>query len=67
MTLSSLVARFFKAPLYSRRADFTTAYTAVYRPEEGRVDYLWPGRSWAQSFGRFDAGAYTHTYGNLVQ
>ena len=67
MTLPSLVARFFEAPLYSRRADFTTAYTAVYRPEEGRVDYLWPGRCWTQSFQRFDAGAYTHVYGNLVQ
>lgn len=66
-TLSSLVARFFEPPLYSRHVGFTTAYTAVYRPEEGRVDYLWPGRCWTQSFEHFDAGAYTHAYGDLVQ
>ncbi len=66
-TLSSLVARFFEAPLYSRHVSFTTAYTAVYRPEQGQVDYLWPGQCWTQSFERFDEGAYTHAYGDLIQ
>ena len=66
-TLSSLAARFFEAPLYSRHVGFTTAYTAVYRPEQGRVDYLWPGRCWSQSFKRFDEGSYTHAYGDLIQ
>ncbi|TGD97200.1 C45 family autoproteolytic acyltransferase/hydolase [Methylobacterium nonmethylotrophicum] len=64
-TLSTLTARFFEPPLYSRKASFTTAYTAVYRPAAGRVDYLWPGRSWSQSFDRFEEGAYTHDYGAL--
>jgi predicted choloylglycine hydrolase len=64
-TLETLTARFFAAPLYSRKAAFTTAYTAVYRPAEGRVDYLWPGRRWSQSFDRFEEGAYTHDYGEL--
>jgi predicted choloylglycine hydrolase len=66
MTLADLIARFLEPPLYSRRAGFTTVYTAVYRPAEGRVDYLWPGKSWCQRIGRFDTGEYTHDYGELV-
>lgn len=66
-TLATLLARFFERPLYSRHVAFTTAYTAVYRPREGRVDYLWPGRCWSQSFDRFEAGSYTHDYGELVR
>jgi predicted choloylglycine hydrolase len=66
MTLPDLIARFLEPPLYSRRARFTTAYTAVYRPAERRVDYLWPGKSWCQRFERFDPGEYTHDYGELV-
>ncbi|AWN45423.1 peptidase C45 [Methylobacterium terrae] len=64
-TLETLTARFFEPPLYSRKAAFTTAYTALYRPAAGRVDYLWPGRRWSQSFDRFEEGAYTHDYGAL--
>ncbi len=65
-TLSALLARFFEPPLYSRHIGFTTVYTAVYRPAEKRVDYLWPGRCWTQSFGSFDQGSYTHAYGELI-
>jgi predicted choloylglycine hydrolase len=65
-TLGSLAARFFEPPLYSRCVGFTTAYTAVYRPAEGRVDYLWPGKHWTQHIGSFEAGEYTHDYGNLI-
>lgn len=65
-TLSTLLARFFEPPLYSCHIGFTTAYTAVYRPVEGRVDYLWPGRCWTQSFDNFDEGSYTHSYGDLI-
>ena len=64
-TLEILTARFFDPPLHSRKTAFTTAYTAVYRPASGRVDYLWPGRRWSQSFDRFDEGSYTHDYGAL--
>ncbi|WP_298967789.1 C45 family autoproteolytic acyltransferase/hydolase [uncultured Methylobacterium sp.] len=64
-TLPSLVARFLEPPLYSRKAAFTTAYTALYRPAEGRVDYLWPGHRWTQTFAGFAEGAYTHDYGVL--
>ncbi|MGH6883548.1 C45 family autoproteolytic acyltransferase/hydolase [Hypericibacter sp.] len=66
MTLANLTARFFEAPLYSRRVGFTTAYTAVYRPAEGRVDYLWPGKRWTQRIGGFEAGEYIHDYGELI-
>jgi predicted choloylglycine hydrolase len=66
MTLQTLIARFLDAPLYSRRANFTTAYTAVYRPAEGRVEYLWPGKVWHHSFDHFDTGDYTHDYGDLM-
>lgn len=65
-TLAGLIARFFEPPLYSRRIGFTTAYTAVYRPAEGRVDYLWPGKHWTQRIGGFEAGDYTHDYGELI-
>jgi predicted choloylglycine hydrolase len=67
MRLPDLIARFLEPPLYSRRADFPTVYTAVYRPTEGRVDYLWPGKSWCQRIDRFDPGEYTHDYGELIQ
>ncbi|MFC7396709.1 C45 family autoproteolytic acyltransferase/hydrolase [Chelatococcus sp. GCM10030263] len=66
MTLQTLIARFLDAPLYSRRANFTTAYTAVYRPAEGRVEYLWPGKVWHHSFDHFNTGGYTHDYGDLM-
>jgi len=62
-TLASLIARFFAPPLYARRPGFTTIYTAVYRPAEGRVDYLWPGKQWTQSFVRFVEQDYTHDFG----
>jgi predicted choloylglycine hydrolase len=66
MTLADLTARFLQPPLHSRRADSATIYTAVYRPAEGRVDYLWPGRIRHQSFDRFEPGGYTHDYGDLT-
>jgi predicted choloylglycine hydrolase len=66
MSLDALVERFLAPPLYSRRAAFPTAYTAVYRPAARRVDYLWPGKRWSQSFDDFSSGEYTHDYGELV-
>jgi len=67
VTLNELTARFLKPPLYSRRAGFTTAYTAVYRPAEGRVDYLWPGKTWRQGFDLFAPGEYVHDFGELEE
>ena len=66
MSLDELTERFLAPPLYSRRAAFPTAYTAVYRPAEGRVDYLWPGKCWCQSFDRFESGEHVHDYGELA-
>jgi predicted choloylglycine hydrolase len=66
MTLPALTARFLESPLYSRRVSSPTVYTAIYRPAELRVDYLWPGRCVAQRIGRFEESAYTHDYGALV-
>jgi predicted choloylglycine hydrolase len=65
-TLPDLIARFLEPPIYSRRAGFTTAYSAVYRPAERRVDYLWPGKIWRQRIGGFEPGEYTHDYGELI-
>ena len=64
-TLATLTGLLHRPPIYSRRAGFTTAYTAVYRPAERLVDYLWPGKVWRQSFDRFEEGSYTHDYDEL--
>jgi predicted choloylglycine hydrolase len=64
-TLPNLTARFLEPPLYSRTHRFPTAYTAVYRPAEGKVDYLWPGKTWPQAIGRFSPGEYAHDFGEL--
>lgn len=62
MTLQDLVRRFLEPPLYSREPGFTTVYTAIYRPAQRTVEYLWPGKRWHQSFERFDEGVYAHDY-----
>ena len=65
-TLERLTESFLEPPLYSRRAGFATVYTAVYRPAEGRVDYIWPGKRWSQCFDCFIPGDYTHDFGELI-
>ncbi|MBN9263304.1 MAG: hypothetical protein J0I75_01845, partial [Hyphomicrobium sp.] len=65
MNLDRLVESLLAPPLYSRRAGSPTVYTAVYRPAEGTVDYLWPGKRLRQSFDLFAPGTYTHDYGEL--
>ncbi|WP_026614848.1 C45 family autoproteolytic acyltransferase/hydolase [Ensifer aridi] len=62
MSLSRLTDLFLLPPLYSGRDPYRTLYTAVYRPAEGRVDYIWPGKRWSQSFKDFRIGEYTHCY-----
>ena len=49
-TLPGLVTRFQEPPLLSRRAGSMTTYTAAYRLAEGRVDYMWPGKTWTRDF-----------------
>ena len=57
-----LIAAFLEPPLHTTAyADgFGTLYTAVHRPAEGAVDYLWPGASWRQSFAAFEEGERVH-------
>ena len=65
MTLENLTASFLRPPLYRRSQKSSTVYSAVYRPAELRVDYLWPGKCWTQRIGHFETGEYTHDYGNI--
>jgi predicted choloylglycine hydrolase len=52
---------FLQPPLFNiaYQRGFGTLYTAVYRPLEGRMDYLWRKQSWPQSFTRFTEGTRT--------
>lgn len=65
VTLAGLTNTFLQPPLYRRQARSPTVYTAVYRPAELRVDYLWPGKCWTQRIGDFEPGEYTHDYGDV--
>lgn len=65
-SLTTLVATFLTAPIYSRNAAAPTVYSAVYRPAELRVDYLWPGKVMTQRIGGFEAGEYIHDYGQTL-
>ncbi|MFD2342761.1 C45 family autoproteolytic acyltransferase/hydolase [Sinorhizobium terangae] len=64
MSLEGLTDRFLQPPVHARNPRFPTLYTAVYRPEDGRVDYVWPGKRWPLRFADFEAGEYTHHYGD---
>jgi predicted choloylglycine hydrolase len=58
--VTGLTSAFLRPPLRSteyQRA-FGTLYTAVYRPNDGVVDYLWPQDSWRR---RFDSADETKT------
>ena len=65
MTLENLTASFLRPPLYCRNQKSPTVYSAVYRPAELRVDYLWPGKCWTKRISQFETGEYTHDYGDL--
>lgn len=65
MTLAKLTGQFLERPVYSRSARSPTVYTAVYRPHEGQVDYIWPGMARSQSIERFETGEFTHDFGDL--
>ena len=59
----ALEAALLAPPLYVRGPATVTAYTAIYRPAESTVDYLWPGKRWRQSFDAFQPGSCEHDYG----
>lgn len=48
-------------PLYTTDYErgFGTLYTAVYRPAERSLEYLWPGESWRLELDAFTTGART--------
>jgi len=62
MTVPGLLAQLLEPPLYSRRA----ASPTVYRPDEGTVDYIWPGATRTQRLGAFAEGEYSHDYCELT-
>lgn len=64
-SLTQLQQTFLEAPLYSRDLRSPTVYSAVYRPSELSVDYLWPGYSTTQRIGAFMPFEYVHDYGEL--
>ena len=55
--VTGLASAFLRAPLRSTEYGraFGTLYTAVYRPNDGVVDYLWPQDSWRRRFDSVDA------------
>jgi predicted choloylglycine hydrolase len=57
------VAPFLEPPLYARAfaAGFGTLYTAVHRPADASVEYVWPGAVWRQSLDAFEEGELTVT------
>ena len=54
--IAGLTAAFLRPPLRSTEYGraFGTLYTAVYRPNDGTVDYLWPHDSWQRRFDSVD-------------
>ncbi|HUN46180.1 MAG TPA: C45 family autoproteolytic acyltransferase/hydrolase [Stellaceae bacterium] len=66
--LPTLVKAMFEPPVYRHCNEdgFATVYTAVYRPLQGSVEFIWPGKTWRQGFQRFEPGAYTHHYAALA-
>lgn len=61
--IDALAAALLAPPLHVRGPEIFTAYTAIYRPAQGAVDYLWPGKIWRQSFDVFQPGRYEHGFG----
>ena len=51
------ISAFLHPPLYNTAyaEGFGTMYTAAYRPDDGVVDYVWPGSTWRRGFNSPDA------------
>lgn len=64
--LDKIRARLLEPPLYSRRANSATVYSALYRPLSRSVEYFWPGMSCPQRLGGFTPGAYSHDFDELT-
>jgi predicted choloylglycine hydrolase len=61
VTAEGFVDGFLQPPLFNiaYQRGFGTLYTAVYRPQSGRIEYLWRDQSWPQSFAQFSEGSRT--------
>jgi len=57
-TYYGMLNRFFKPPLYNTDflKGFGTLYTAVYKPNDSKVDLLWPQKRQSHSFENFEEG-----------
>jgi predicted choloylglycine hydrolase len=63
--IEAIVQALLSPPLYNTThgQGTGTLYTAAYRPAEGHVTYIWPGRRWEQSLDRFEPGSMTISVG----
>jgi predicted choloylglycine hydrolase len=68
MSGDSLTNSFLHPPLYNQnyQQGFGTLYTAVYYPEDGKMQLLWPGESLDQSFDNFTEGQKIITFNQAV-
>jgi predicted choloylglycine hydrolase len=64
ITAERLADAFLDPPLYStsHAGGFGTIYTAAHFPDEGRVQYRWPGVVWDQSFEHFKERTHVQAF-----
>ena len=64
----TVISAFLRPPLYNTAyaKGFGTMYTAAYRPDEGVVDYVWPGSTWRRGFDTPDA-THVAIYGSDLE
>ena len=62
------VQAFLRPPVYSTAyaRGYGTLYTAVYRPAEGAVDFIWPNLVWRQSFADFNESRHVVAFPDAV-
>lgn len=58
-SLADAINALLSPPMYQSAylRGYGTLYTAVYRPQAGQVELLWPGQRWPQSLAEFAAGS----------
>ena len=61
VTADGFAEGFLRSPLFSTSyaSGFGTLYTAVYRPAEGSVDFMWPSHRWRLGFEGFHPAEHT--------
>ena len=63
-TLAEATAALLQPPLFQAAylRGYGTLYSAVYRPQSGQVELLWPGQQWVQSVDQFEPGVRDIVY-----